>query len=88
MNNARYLEFLGGGALAHGRGATSLGELLKRGLGLVVAKIEINYRRPAVLDDVLRIVSEVSRVGGRSAVVHQRVLRGEGDAEQVVAEAT
>ena len=85
VNNARYLEFLeearwslidehGGHIDWHGRG-----------IGFVVLKVEINYRRPAREGDVLEIRSHMSHLGGKSGVVHQQVVSLPG--EKVVAEA-
>jgi len=87
VNNARYLEFLEEARWRMVEGFTSLQEWKEKGLAWVVVKITINYRRGAVLDDVLNIVSEMQHVGGRSAVIHQEVLRGEGDAVERVADA-
>jgi acyl-CoA thioester hydrolase len=53
------------------------------GLGMVVARIDIRYRRPAVEGDSLAILSRPIkrlRVGG---VMEQRILKG----DEVVAEA-
>ena len=36
--------------------------------------ININYRRPAVLGDVLHIESEVSQLNGKSGIILQRVV--------------
>ena len=87
VNNARYLEFLEEARWRMVEGFTSLQEWKEKGLAWVVVKITINYRRGAVLDDELRIVSKMQHVGGRSAVIHQEVLRGEGDAVERVADA-
>ena len=82
-----HLEFLEEARWRMIEGFTSLQQWKEKGLAWVVVKITINYRRGAVLDDVLNIVSEMQHVGGRSAVIHQEVLRGEGDAVERVADA-
>ena len=87
VNNARYLEFLEEARWRMIEGFTSLQDWKEKGLAWVVVKITINYRRGAVLDDVLDIVSEMKHVGGRSAVIRQEVRRGAGDAEECVADA-
>jgi acyl-CoA thioester hydrolase len=48
-----------------------------------IADLAIRYRRPARLDDALRIVSRVLRVGAASCVIQQTVIRD----EEVLAEA-
>lgn len=87
VNNARYLEFLEEARWRMIEGSANLQAWKERGLGFVVVKITINYRRAAVLDDVLEIVSHVHHLGGRSGMIKQEVLRGEGDAVERVADA-
>lgn len=77
VNNARYLEFLEEARWRLVENSASLREWRERGLAFVIVRIEINYRRPALLDDELRIVSEMVRIGGRSGVIHQEALRGD-----------
>ena len=48
--------------------------------GYVVARAEIDYRRPARLGDALVIVSRVAEVRSSAAVIHQRVMR---DGEEI-----
>jgi len=74
VNNARYLEFLEEarwGLLEEGRGLDFWHE---QGLGFVVATLTINYRRPASLGTVLEIRSQMARMGGKSAIIHQEVV--------------
>jgi thioesterase III len=74
VNNARYLEFLEEARWAYLEDGLDLGFWMKRGLGFVVAAITINYRRPAGLGAVLEVRSRVTRLGGKSAVIHQDVV--------------
>ena len=43
--------------------------------GFVVRHCEIDYRAPAVLDDLLEISCEIKEFGGASAVVYQEIVR-------------
>ena len=43
----------------------------------VVKKVEIQYRKPAVLDDLLTLYSTITRVGPASINFHQHAQRGE-----------
>lgn len=45
--------------------------------GFVVRHCEIDYRAPAVLDDLLSVSCEVTEIGGASAVMHQEIRRGD-----------
>ncbi len=87
VNNARYLEFLEEARWRMVEGSADLAAWQERGLAFVIVKIAINYRRGAVLDDELTIVSNVQHLGGRSGVIHQEVTRGEGDTLERVADA-
>jgi thioesterase-3 len=54
-------------------------------IAFVVVNININYRRPAVLGDLLTVTSKVQQLNGKSGVLSQVVtLEPEG---QVVADA-
>ena len=75
VNNARYLELLEEARWRMVEGSASLRDWHRRGLGFVVVKVEINYRRPALLDDELEIESAMAHLGGRSGVIHQEVRR-------------
>ena len=51
-------------------------EMMKRdGLVLVVRRCEIDYRKPARLDDLLTVETEMAKLGGASVELLQRVLR-------------
>lgn len=53
-------------------------EMMKHdGLMLVVRRCEIDYLKPARLDDLLIIETEATKLGGASVELRQRVLRGD-----------
>ncbi len=47
------------------------------GFAFVVRAMTLDFYKPAVMDDILHIVTEPSDVKGASVTLHQRVLRGE-----------
>jgi len=49
----------------------------KPGFSFVVRHMDISFRKPAHMDDVLEIVTTPSEVKGASVTLHQRVSRGE-----------
>lgn len=53
---------------------------LRAELGVVftVAKLQIDYRRPALLDDLLQVVTEVALLRRASVVFEQRLLAQDG----------
>lgn len=73
VNNARYLEFLEEARWQWLEEADAFNWLQQQQLAFVVVNININYRRPAVLGDVLAIDSEMTQLNGKSGVITQRV---------------
>jgi len=47
------------------------------GLAFLVRSVQADYRAPARLDDLLKVVSTVQRVSGASIVFCQQVMRGD-----------
>ncbi len=85
VNNARYLEFLEEGRWSWVEDRADLGAFMAKGLGFSVVNINIDYRRPAFLGDILQIETALESLGRRSGVVRQ-VVRLKGT-DEVVAEA-
>jgi acyl-CoA thioester hydrolase len=48
-----------------------------RGILFVVRKAEIDYRKSALLDDVLAVLTEVTELGGASFSIRQQICRAE-----------
>lgn len=85
VNNARYLEFLEEARWEWLEEVEAFHWLQEQTLAFVVVNININYRRPAVLGDVLTIDSEITQLNGKSGIIAQRVLLA--GQETVVADA-
>ena len=47
------------------------------GFAFVVRSMQLDFRKPARMDDLLEIVTTPSEVKGASVILHQRVKRGE-----------
>ncbi|HAH11926.1 MAG TPA: thioesterase, partial [Pantoea agglomerans] len=73
VNNARYLEFLEEARWEWLEEVEAFHWLQEQKLAFVVVNININYRRPAVLGDVLTIDSEITQLNGKSGIIAQRV---------------
>jgi acyl-CoA thioester hydrolase len=84
VNNANYLNYL---EYARFEFLRDIGfdyqGMLKAGYGVYVARIEIDYRRPAVTDDELLIQSWPIKRGAVSGIIAQKITR---DAD-IIAEA-
>jgi len=80
--HANYLRFME-------RGRTNYLRLLgidRRGLieeaqapdaGFVVRSMQVEFIKPACMDDLLEILTEPKEVKGASVVLHQKIMRGE-----------
>ncbi|MGD9367510.1 MAG: acyl-CoA thioesterase [Desulfobacteraceae bacterium] len=73
VNNARYLEFLEEARWAAFEKTVDLEALARQGHAFTVVKININYRRPALMNDRLVVETHISKWSRRSAVVRQEV---------------
>lgn len=85
VNNARYLEFLEEARWQWLEEAKAFTWLLEQKLAFVVVNININYRRPAVLGDVLEVSSDIKQLNGKSGIITQHILLA--GSETVVADA-
>ncbi|MFO8009185.1 MAG: thioesterase family protein [Dehalococcoidia bacterium] len=79
VNNARYLEFLEEARWEFAEGTLDLRKWQGQGIGFSVVNININYRKPAFIGDVLEIQTGVAHLGRASGTIHQKIFRGETD---------
>jgi len=83
VNNANYLHYL---EFARHEYLKAVGfdfaGSVKAGYGLFVTRIEIDYKRSAMLDDVLSIVSRAVKRGAVSGVMEQTIRRGDDTVAQ------
>ncbi|ROR06881.1 thioesterase family protein [Erwinia sp. JUb26] len=80
VNNARYLEFLEEARWAWLEETEAFHWMSTNHLAFIVVNININYRRPAVLGDVLLVNSKVQQLNGKSGVIAQTVtLQPDGE---------
>jgi acyl-CoA thioester hydrolase len=78
VNNANYLNYL---EYARYEFLRSIGfdypALIRAGYGIYVARVEIDYKKPAVTDDILVIRSRPVKRGAVSGIIAQEIRRGE-----------
>ena len=73
VNNARYLEFLEEARWAYLEDCGDVDYFTSQRLAWVIVNININYRNAATNGQTLQIATQFSKIGGRSAVIHQVV---------------
>ncbi|MDN5679603.1 MAG: acyl-CoA thioesterase [Ewingella sp.] len=84
VNNARYLEFLETARWEWLDNKSGFKWMSENNIAFIVVNININYRKPAMLGNVLRIDSSLQQLNTRSGVLEQ-VVTHDGD---IVADAT
>ncbi len=79
--HARYLHFLERGRTDYlrclGVEQSALIGIDEEGLVFVVHRMELDFRSPARMDDVLRIETVTEKAGGAKMVLRQQILRGD-----------
>ncbi len=74
--HANYLRYFERGRTEYLRArGLSVAALAERGYIFPVVRLELDYRAPAVLDDLVRVETEVLEVGKSSFTLGQQVIR-------------
>ena len=74
LNHARYLELLEEARWSYLEDRMDVRDWQEKNLGIVVASLTINYRRPAPVDTVLEIRSSLGDIGTKTAVINQEMI--------------
>jgi len=78
VNNANYLNYLEFARYEFLKGiGFDYEQAVRSGFGTYIARIEIDYKRPAITDDVLVIKSKPIKKGAASGTLLQQIWRGE-----------
>ena len=73
VNDARYLEFLEEARWAYLEDCGDVDYFTSQRLAWVIVNININYRNAATNGQTLQIATQFSKIGSKSAVIHQVV---------------
>jgi len=73
VNNARYLEFMEEARWEVIDKYIDLKRMQAKGIIFVVVNININYRKPASIGDILELYLGLTKIGGKSAVFYQEI---------------
>jgi acyl-CoA thioester hydrolase len=78
VNNANYLNYLEYARYEFLKDAGfDYGAMLRAGFGIYVARIEIDYKRPAFTGDALLIITRPVKKGAVSGIMAQEIRRGD-----------
>jgi thioesterase-3 len=88
VNHARYLEFMEEGRWTYLEDNNLLDLFLKEGIHHVVVNININYKKPALVGDVICIETGVMKRGDRTVTMLQEVFSKDSGAPVADAKVT
>ena len=74
VNNARYLEFLEEARWQLFEDHLDLEALMRGGFLFFVVNINISYRSPARVGDIVRVRSGLMKIGNKSAIIRQQIV--------------
>ncbi|HOS78363.1 MAG: acyl-CoA thioesterase [Syntrophales bacterium] len=78
VNNIRYTEFLEEARYNLLDPHEDVLSVLKtRGILLFIVNINIDFSQPAFLGDLLRIETGISKIGRKSGIIHQKVMKND-----------
>lgn len=58
-------------------------DLLDRGIGVVIRQLEMKFKSPAYLEDLLTVETSLDEIGGASLQLTQRVMRGDTELVEI-----
>lgn len=85
VNNARYLEFLETGRWDFIRAYLDIQLLEEKEWGFFISQIDIRYKKPAHLDDIVQVHTAVHEIGGVKTTMNQKIYHSE--TEELLVEA-
>lgn len=85
VNNARYLEFLEEARWSYLEDHGDVAWFAEQKLAWVIVNININYRDAATMGHTLDVQTHFSKIGSKSAVIHQAIYIA--STEKLVADA-
>ena len=88
VNNARYLEFLEEARWQLFEDHLDLEALMRGGFLFFVVNINISYRSPARVGDIVRVRSGLRKIGNKSAVIRQQIVNKPSNSVCVDADVT
>ena len=74
VNNARYLEFLEEARWDFLEQQTEIDYLMNSGLGMAVVNVNINFCRGAFMGEELEVLTQLTKVGNKSALIQQKIV--------------
>lgn len=86
VNNARYLNFLEEARIAYSQELLGIFNSIKE-LNVLVARVEIDYFRPILYGQQMKIYTRIAKMGSKSFVFDCAVTANDGNQEFIAAQA-
>ena len=86
VNNARYLNFLEEARIAYSQELLGIFKTIKE-LNVLVARVEIDYFRPILYGQKMKIYTRIAKMGSKSFVFDCAITSNDGKQEFVAAQA-
>lgn len=83
VNNARYVEFLEEGRWAALEDSDIAKKIINSGLAFVVVNINISYLKPARVNDLLVLRTDLKKIGNKSITLTQEIFQKKSNEPEV-----
>ncbi len=87
VNNARYLEFYEADRWEWMNKRNFINWAIKNNLTMAAVNINVNYIQGVLLGDELTVVTRMDKIGSKSAVCYQQIIRNKAGVQEVVSDA-
>ncbi|QOI96896.1 MAG: acyl-CoA thioesterase [Flammeovirgaceae bacterium] len=86
VNNANYLTYIELARVKYFEDVVSTDKKWSQQVGIILARIEIDYKSPVFLHDTIAVYTRCSRIGNKSLTLDWVVVREKSGTEEVVAQ--
>lgn len=87
VNNARYLEFYEADRWEWMNKRNFISWAIQSNLTMAAVNINVNYIQGVLLGDELTVVTRMDKIGSKSAVCYQQIIRNKAGQSEVVSDA-
>lgn len=86
VNNANYLTYIELARVKYFEDVVRLDKKWSPEVGIILARIEIDFKAPVFLHDIIFVYTRCSRIGTKSITLDWAVVRQKENSEEVVAQ--
>lgn len=86
VNNANYLTYIEIARVKYFEDVAGADRKWSQQVGIILARIEIDYKAPVFLHDTISVYTRCSRIGTKSLTLDWRIVREKSGQEEIVAQ--